>query len=63
MFLLTIKFLFGSNLLYALTITISDVFGLNLIGCCLCLFKNDRSRVLLFVIVSLFLSLMLFEVH
>jgi len=55
-FLLTIKFLFGLNYLYALKVTVSDVFGLHFIGCCLCLFKNDTSVFLLCVSVSLFLS-------
>ena len=47
------------NLIYVLKVTVIDVCGLNYHGCCLCLFKNCRLGVLLFVSVSLFLSLIL----
>jgi len=50
-----INFLFGcSNIIYVLKFIVSDVCGLNLFVCCLCLFKNGRSGDLLFVCVSHF---------
>ena len=53
-------FLFGcSNLIYVIYVTVSEVHVLNLVGCCLRLFKNGRSGVLLYVSVSLILSLIL----
>jgi len=52
-----------SNLIYVLKVTVSDVCVLNFVGCCLCHFKNGRSGVLLFVSVSLFLSLILVCQH
>ena len=46
-----------------LKVTVTDVCGLNLVGCCLCLFKNGRSGVLLFVNVSHYLSHILVSQH
>jgi hypothetical protein len=48
----------GLNLLFgcsnSMQVTVSDVCGLNLVGRCLCLFKNGGSGVLLFVSISFF---------
>jgi hypothetical protein len=49
--------------MYVLKVTVGDVYGLNFLGCCLCLFKNSRSGVLYFVSASLFLSLILVCQH
>jgi hypothetical protein len=52
-----LSLLFGcSNLIHVLKVTVSDVCGFNLIGCCFCRFKNGRSGVLLLVNFSLFIS-------